>query len=269
MCAQTLIRARIKAQYAIGRTKVFMKAEIRNALTQLWNTAMKATVIKLQATVRMYLVKKRFNAMLPMYKAATFAAKGRDLKEITRSLDELESSDIPEVNPQFVDELRALRDFLEAQGRVLALIRNACTVKDLQLLKTAVEQTNNLRNKFPRQNHSQALSKCTAEAIVLVSELEEFALVKDLIKTGEILHPALCAHSSLITSCWASFLLTLGQDHRCHLGDRGVACEWRCSDGISCELVTLGLKNQLWLRMYSQFEMKFSDERNVRARKND
>jgi len=174
----------VESQYAIGRTKVYMKLQVRKALTEVWNVAMRATVVRIQATVRMYLTRKRYRTMLPLYKRAIFAQKGRDLKEITRSLGELDASDIPEVNPRFVAELRTLHDFLEAQGRVLILIRNACKVKDLQLLKTAVEQTNGLRRRFPGQGHSQQLSKSTAEAIVLVSELEEFALVKDLVKTA-------------------------------------------------------------------------------------
>mmetsp|Transcript_14101 Transcript_14101/g.21396 ORF Transcript_14101/g.21396 Transcript_14101/m.21396 type:complete len:1851 (+) Transcript_14101:177-5729(+) len=173
--------------YRIGKTKVFMKDSVRNALTKLWQKAIQSRLLLVQSIVRMWIDRKRFRQLLLIYRRGKFAAMTRDLKQLNLVFADIEEQEFEEVNPHFVRTLRKLKSFLEAQSHVLFVIHQACDSRDLQLLQASKGNVDQFLLEYPKEKPSEELIKAKGKAMSIIAHLEELIRVKELLKTA-LLH---------------------------------------------------------------------------------
>uniref|UniRef100_A0A7S0CZB3 Myosin motor domain-containing protein n=1 Tax=Amorphochlora amoebiformis TaxID=1561963 RepID=A0A7S0CZB3_9EUKA len=179
-----------EADYRIGKTKIFLKSSLRNALGTHWKACMKSRVVQIQSLYRMWSTRRRYKQLLKVYRRGQFAAQARDLNALEAVFPVIEEFELEEINPAFVAKLIDLKAFLEAETHVLNLIKEACKSRDIEQLKAAKISAQGLTQEYPTESQSEALVKAKGRASTIIAELEKVNKIKELLKTA-MLHESI------------------------------------------------------------------------------
>ncbi|KAA0155260.1 hypothetical protein FNF27_01564 [Cafeteria roenbergensis] len=156
-----------KGQWAIGHSKVFMRNQQQNDFEEFREESLKGVVTHMTTIARRFICRCRYIRYQAILAGISAALKTRTEEALTEAL--VDAPELPFGGDHIgvVKDAKALRDRIQEEARVLALIKEAISNRDLAELKSAVAQAAEMSPEF------EPAERAEAEALIATMETEK------------------------------------------------------------------------------------------------
>ena len=167
-----------KGQWAVGHSKVFMRNQQQNDFEEYREEALKDVVTHMTTLARRFLCRCRYHQWGEILATLRDAVTSRTEEALNEALIDAPELPLGGDHIAVVREAKALRERIQEEARVLALIQEAIAGRELADLKASVAQAAEMDPEF------EPAERSTAEALIATIERER-ACVASLKQAAE------------------------------------------------------------------------------------
>ena len=176
-------------QFQKGHTKVFMKNAISAELDDFRDEAFLFWAIKVQTVIRGCIMRLRLRSWLKILDSIKSAIADRNEVALSNSLHDVAELPFHGVHIQLVKDAKKLQQRLVEEKEVAALLQNAISSRDLDVLRSAVTAANSMSPPLshPSVNEATSMIAVLEAELALKAELKSAITARDHQQLEELL----------------------------------------------------------------------------------
>uniref|UniRef100_A0A7S2FEI0 Uncharacterized protein n=2 Tax=Octactis speculum TaxID=3111310 RepID=A0A7S2FEI0_9STRA len=179
-------------QYAMGKTKVFMRNLQATQLEAARDVAVAASIYKIQSLVRGAVYKFKFRRMMKAIADLNAALEARSEESLTTALDMFSELPYGGKHMQVYKDAQTMLVRLQEEGKLVSLLEKSVEARDKEGLKSAISTAEGMDPPFnpPIVVDAKALVERIEKEEAIIAGLKKAMAARDHDKIDDLLHEA-------------------------------------------------------------------------------